>query len=220
MKMKTIVILSLMALMSIGISAEERTTSATVYRQFKPSVITLKSGKTLKQSLTNVFLKNSSLVYLQGEYTMEANMDNIQAVAFDDRHYININNQLAYFIDSVGANKLYRIDLLDIVSYNQQLRNNINISNMGFENGGISTTTMDLNSEEDYKFPIFSNYYYFYNGEYVKVHEREISRRLPKNDKELRRKYRTIIGLDSFSWTDEPSLMKLLEFITVGPAKE
>jgi hypothetical protein len=70
-----------------------------------------------------------------------------------------------------------------------------------------------LNTEDDYKFPIFSHYYYYYNGEVIKVHEREISNHLPK-DKELKRKYRTIIGLDSFRWTDEASLIKLLQAIS------
>lgn len=210
---KKTILLTVSALLGLIATAQERTTRATLYAQFKPSVITLKTGKTIQQSLTNISLKNSSLLYLQGEYTMEAKMETIAAVEFDNRKYVNINNQLAYMVDSVGPNILYRIDLFDLNAYNQQLRNNINISNLGFENGGISTTTTDLNTEEDYKLPIFSHYYYYYNGEVIKVHEREISRHLPK-DKELKRKYRTIIGLDDFRWTDEASLMKLLKAIS------
>jgi hypothetical protein len=211
---KKTILLTVLAMAGLIATAQQRTTQATLYNEFKPSVITLKNGHVVKQSLTNVFLKNSSLVYLQGEYTMEANMETIAKVEFPERTYININNQLAYLVDSVGENQLYRIDLFDLVAYKQQIRNNINISNMGFENGGITTTTMDLNSEDDYKFPIFSHYYFLYNGEFIKVHDREISRHLPK-DKDLRRKYRTIIGLDNFSWTDDKSLMQLLKAISV-----
>ena len=208
------ILLTMFAMVALTCTAQKRTTQATLYNQFKPSVITLKNGQKVKQSLTNVFLKNSSLVYLKGEYTMEANMDNIIAVEFDDRSYTNINNQLAYVVDSVGENILYRIDLLDLVAYNQQIRNNINISNMGFENGGITTTTMDINGEDDYKFPVISNFVYYYNGAFVKAHERDLSHVLPK-DKDLKRKYRTIIGMDDFSWTDGKSLVKLLKAITV-----
>ena len=43
---------------------QERTTMATLYPEFKPSVIYLTDGRKLNQNLTNVFLKNSSLVYL------------------------------------------------------------------------------------------------------------------------------------------------------------
>jgi hypothetical protein len=211
---KKAILLTMFVMAALMGTAQKLTTQATLYRQFKPSVITLKSGSKIKQPLTNVFLKNSSLVYLHGEYTMEANMETIARVEFDDRNYININNQLAYLVDSVGTNQLYRIDLFDMNAYNQHIRNNINISNMGFEGGGLTTTTMDLNNEDDFKFPIFSHFYYLYNGEFVKVHEREISRCLPK-DKDLKRKYRSIISLDSFSWNDEKSLMQLLEAISV-----
>ena len=196
---KKTILLTMFVMAALVSTAQQRTTQATLYKQFKPSVITLKTGRTINQSHTNVFLKNGSLVYLNGEYTMEANMETIAAVEFDDRKFINIKNQLAYMVDSVGSNILYRIDLLDLNAYNQNLRNNINISNMGFESGAITTTSMDLNSEDDYKLPIFSHYYFFYNGEFVKVHERDISRVLPK-DKDLKRKYRTIIGMDDFSW--------------------
>jgi hypothetical protein len=211
---KKTILLTMFVMAALICTAQKRTTQATLYKQFKPSVITLKTGRTIKQPLTNIFLKNGSLVYLNGEYTMEANMETIAAVEFDDRKYININNQLAYMVDSVESNLLYRIDLLDINAYNQNLRNNVNISNMGFESGAITTTTMDLNSEDDYKLPLFSHFYFLYNGEFVKVHEREVSRVLPK-DKEIKRKYRTIIGMDDFSWNKEKSLMQLLKAITV-----
>ena len=89
---KKIIIAVLMVAMSLGSFAQQRTTRLTLYRQFKPSTITLKTGQKIKQSLTNVFLKNSTLVYLKDEYTMEANMDNIAAVEFDDRTFVNINN--------------------------------------------------------------------------------------------------------------------------------
>jgi hypothetical protein len=216
---KKTILLTMFVMAALFGTAQKRTTQATLYKQFKPSVITLKTGRTINQPLTNVFLKNGSLVYLNGELTMEANMETIAAVEFDDRKYINIDNQLAYMVDSVGSNILYRIDLLDIVAYNQNIRNNINISNMGFESGAITTTSMDLNSEDDYKLPVFSHFYFFYNGEFVKVHEREVSRVLPK-DKDVKRKYRTIIGMDNFSWTNDKSLMQLLEAITVKEGEQ
>lgn len=216
---KKTILLTVFVMAALVCTAQKRTTQATLYKQFKPSVITLKTGRTLNQPLTNVFLKNGSLVYLNGEVTMEANMETIAAVEFDDKKFININNQLAYMVDSVGSNILYRIDLLDINAYNQNIRNNINISNMGFESGAITTTSMDLNSEDDYKLPIFSHFYFFYNGEFVKVHEREVSRVLPK-DKDIKRKYRTIIGMDNFSWNNNESLMQLLKAITVKEGEQ
>jgi len=203
--------LTLLLLMSMVASAQKRTTMSTLYREFKPSVITLKDGRTLNQSLTNVFLKNSSLLYLKGEYTMEANMDNIVAVKFDDRSFININGQLAYLIDSVGQNRLFCVELFDQETYERNLHNNVNISSLSLGGDQMSTTTVDLNNEEDYKFPVFKHYYYLLDDKFVRVHERDISRSI---NKERRTMMKRIISLPDFSWQNEHSLLQLLKAIT------
>lgn len=190
---------------------QERTTMATLYPEFKSSVIYLADGRKLNQSLTNVFLKNSSLVYLKGTYTMEANMDNIARVEFDDRQFDVIEKQLAELVDSVGDNAVYRVDYLDMDAYQRQLKNNINISNISLGDQ-ISTSTVDLNNEEDYKFPLVHKYYMRYGGETFNVHEREIWRRLPK-DKDVRRMFKTIISQPDFSWTRDESVSQLLRAI-------
>ena len=194
-----------------SIAAQERTTMATLYREFKPSVIYLTDGRKLNQSLTNVFLKNSSLVYLKGTFTMEANMDNIARVEFDDRQFDVIDGQLAELVDSVGSDAVYRVDYLDMDAYQAGLRNNINISNISLGEQ-ISTTTVDLNNEEDYKFPLVHKYYMRYGGETFHVHEREIWRRLPK-DKDVKRMFKTIITKSDFSWTSDESVSELLRAI-------
>ena len=212
---KKLILTTLLVVFSLGLFAQQRTTQLTLYKQFKPSTITLKNGKKIKQEFTNVFLKNSSLVYLQGDNTMEANMANIAKVEFDDRSFTNVNNQLAYIIDSVGSNILYRVDIFDLEAYNQQLRNNVNINAIpSFTGDMISTTATDLNNEGDYTLPVFPHFFILYNGEIIRAHEREVSRHLPK-DKEVNRKYRTVIDMKGFSWTDNKSLSDLLKAITV-----
>jgi hypothetical protein len=184
---------------------------ATLYREFRPSTITLKDGRTLKQSLTNVFLKNSSLLYLKGEYTMEANMENIVAVDFDDRSFVNLNGQLAFLIDSVGKNRLFCIELFDQETYERNLRNNVNISSVTFGGDQLSTSTVDLNNEDDYKLPVFRHYYYLLDGAFVKVHERELMRKISKEQRTMMKR---IIGLPDFSWQSESSLLQLLKAIS------
>ena len=84
----------IMMLVAQTLCAQIRTTQLTAYKQFKPSTITLKDGRELKQPLTNIFLKNSSLLYMSGANSMEANMENILSVKFDDRFYIKIDTML------------------------------------------------------------------------------------------------------------------------------
>ena len=199
-------VILLLTITSLTVTAQRRTTMATQYREFKPSVITLKDGRRLPQPLTNVFLKNSSLLYLSGTLTKEANMDNVAAVEFDDRHYITINRQLAYIVDSTGHYPLYCIELFDLESYERNLRNNNNFTNIEIGDQ-LSTTTVDLNTEEDHKFPVFRHFYTFYNGKFVRMHERDLWRELPKEKRHI---FKSVTSLDTFSWTDEASLIQLL----------
>ena len=216
MKKLLLTILAVATVLTAG--ADKRTTMATLYREFKPSVVYLNDGRKLKQSLTNVFLKNSSLLYLKGTYTMEANMDNIVRVEFDDRTFEVVEKQLAVVVDSLRGNTVYRVDYLDMEAYQTHLKNNINISSMSLGDQ-ISTTTVDLNNEEDYKFPLVHKYYMLYNGELFHLHEREIWRRLPKQG-DARRMFKTIIRQESFSWTSDESVRQLLRAIVEGSERQ
>ncbi|MBR6998584.1 MAG: hypothetical protein IKI19_07265 [Prevotella sp.] len=213
--MKKIITLALMMLITASAMAQRKTLSATLYKEFRPSVITFTDGHKSRQSLTNVFLKNSTLLFPKGEFTMEANMDNILAVDFEgDRSFVNIENKLAYFVDSYKNNALYCIELFDQEAYERNLKNNVNISNLdlsSINNDIISTTTIDLNNEEDYKLPVFRHFYMKLDGNYVKVHERTLLRMLPKQKRTMMKR---IMAMPGFSWQNEESLMQLLKVIT------
>ena len=146
---------------------------------------------------------------------MEANMDNILAVDFEgDRSFVNIENKLAYFVDSYKNNALYCIELFDQEAYERNLKNNVNISNLdlsSINNDIISTTTIDLNNAEDYKLPVFRHFYMKLDGNYVKVHERTLLRMLPKQKRTMMKR---IMAMPGFSWQNEESLMQLLKVIT------
>ena len=196
--------------MAMPAKGQWRTTQATRYNEFRPSLITFSDGHQSRQQLTNIFLKNSSLVYLSGEYTMEANMDNIVAVDFDDRSYQKIGRQLAWRVDTIGRNGLYCVELFDMESYERNLKNNVNFSNIDVGDQ-ISTTTVDLNNEDDYKLPVFRHYYFQLGGVYIKVHERELNRHLSRDQRTMMKR---IVGTPDFSWQSERSLMQLLKAIS------
>jgi len=196
-----------MLLAAQSLCAQVRTAKLSVYKQFKPSIIQLKDGRQIRQSLTNIFLKNSSLLYLQGDQPMEANMDNIISVKFDDRLYVKIDTLLCYQVDTVGNDALYRATIIDQVAYRQQLKNNQVITSMDLGEQ-ISTATIDLSTEEDYMFPLIDIFYYRLNGKFVRVHERNLGRVL---NKEQRRIMKTHIMLPDFSWSDEKMLLKMLK---------
>ena len=71
-------------------------------------------------------------------------------------------------------------------------------------------TTIDINDVKDIHFPVIPLYYYRINDQFVLVHERNLKRFF---DKENRRRMESVMNLPDFSWTDEKSLLKILEII-------
>lgn len=190
--------------------AQETTTKLTLFNEFKPAIIHLSSGN-VNHSLTNVSLKNASLLYLSGTYTMEANMDNVLAVELEGHSFVKIEKKLAECLDTIGENQLFCTTIIDMPAYEQLLRNNKNITNLDFSNNMTSYTTIDIDNEISKQLPVINIFYYRYNGKIIRVHEREIWNRLPKDKRHI---YKSIISLPDFSWTKRASLVQLLKAIS------
>jgi hypothetical protein len=205
MKLSSLFIITLISVQSAF--GQDRTTKLTVYPEFKPSVIELADGRILKEKFTNIFLKNSSLLYMSGTVTKEAYMANIKSVKFDDRLYVKVDTLLAYEVDSVGNDALYCATVIDQEAYRQNLRNNQVMTNISLSDQ-VSTTSVDLSNEGDYLFPLINIYYYRLNGKFVRCHDRSLSNVL---NKEKKRMLRTFVHMDDFSWSDQKSLIELLK---------
>lgn len=215
MKRLTAIVLGMMIACS-ALWAQDATKKLTLYRDFKPATILLTNGQVTRIALANVFLKNAALLYKRGDNTMEAYMRTIKSVKIGEEWFVNIDNKLAQLIDSVGQNRLYCITELDLDAYSAILRNNRNITANSFQDmvdGGdqLSYSTIDLEAPEDVLLPIIRHYYFLYNGELVKAHEREISRKLPKAKRHI---YKSVMSLSDFSWVDADCLLKMLKAIS------
>ena len=205
MKLSSLFIITLISVQSAF--GQDRTTKLTVYPEFKPSVIELADGRILKEKFTNIFLKNSSLLYMSGTVTKEAYTANIKSVKFDDRLYVKVDTLLAYEVDSVGNDALYCATVIDQEAYRQNLRNNQVMTNISLSDQ-VSTTSVDLSNEHDSLLPHINIYYTGLNGKFVRCHDRSLSNVL---NKEKKRMLRTFVHMDDFSWSDQKSLIELLK---------
>lgn len=213
--MKKLVLLStVFFLTTIKVAAQEVTPQLTVFPEFRPATVYMADGKKLDIPMANIFLKNSSLLYISGELTKEVDTKNLLRVDFKDQSYIRIDSVLAYRVDTVGANALFCAKVLDLKAYKQQIANNSNITNLDLNDlatmNMFQYTTIDINDVKDIHFPVIPLYYYRINDQFVLVHERNLKRFF---DKENRRRMESVMNLPDFSWTDEKSLLKILEII-------
>ena len=192
-----------------SLMAQQTTTAVTVYREFKPAKVLLASGKSTKVALANIFLKNSTLLYKHGTETMQAKTSTIQRVEFDDRTYYRIDSLLAYQVDTIGSDALFRTERIDFEAYNQERINNVEITSLSLGEV-MQYTTRDIDSEQDIHFPLESLFYFRIGGKYILAQERSVARAL---NKEKRRMMKSAMLDPAFSWTSEQSLMKMLEMI-------
>lgn len=199
---------------ALRVAAQEVTPKLTAFPEFRPATAYMADGKKLEIPMANIFLKNSSLLYISGDLTKEASTKNLMRVDFKDRSYIRIDSVLAYQIDTVGSKALYCAKVLDLKAYKQLLANNQNITNLNLNDltsmNVLQYTTVDIGDAQDIHFPVIPLYYYKINNKYVFVHERHLKRFF---DKENRRRMESVMNLPGFSWTDESFLLKILEVI-------
>ena len=213
--MKKLVLSAIVLLMAaMRVAAQEVTPQLTAFPEFRPATVYMADGKKMEIPMANIFLKNSSLLYISGELTKEANIKNLLRVDFKDRSYIRIDSVLAYQIDTVGSNALFCAKVLDLKAYHQLIRNNSNITKLDLNDlssmNMFQFTTIDLQDTKDIHFPVIPIYYYRIGNKFVLVHERHLKRAF---DKENRRRMESVMNLPGFSWTDEKSLLKILEVI-------
>ena len=191
--------------------AQRKTLMATIYQQNKTATVILVDGRKIKVPNSNVFLKNASLIYFEGGHAKEARMDIISSVEFDDRKFVNIENRLAYFVDSIKGNSLYCVDLIDMDAFERALKNNVNYTFIDITSERMESFTNNLNTEDDFIFPLSSTYYFLLDGKIVPANDRDLYRTL---NKERYRIMKTAISDPAFSWTDPKSLMRLLNMIS------
>ena len=207
--MKRLVLFLLLATSALTMSAQPTTTSLTEYHSFQPATIHLVDGKKLKVGFANIFLKNSSLLYMSGQDTKEANLKTLTKVEFKDRTYYRIDSVLAYQVDTINHQPLYCAKRIDVVAWRGMLINNRQLSNIDLGDM-ITYSANNLADQQDIHFPLINVYYLQINGKYVLAHERNLKRVL---NKEKRRLLESVMSEPGFSWTSEASLLKLLKYI-------
>lgn len=191
------------------LSAQNVTNRVTTYQDFKSAIVLLANGNALKVGKANIFLKNSSLVYKSGAKVLQANMNNVSEVKFDDRHYVKIDSVMAYRVDTIGENGLYCATVIDMEAYNMQIANKRQITNLEISSQ-VSLTAL-VSPEDEQEYPLNDYYYFEYNGKFVRAMELYVLRSVPKAKRRL---FWAIVREPGFSWTNKDSLMRLLQTIS------
>ena len=206
---RSIIVISLMFVV-LGIQAQEVSRRVTEYEEFKPAVIHLATGKDISTPKANIFLKNSTLLYVSGAKTKEAFTESLKSVDFDDRTYYRVDTLLAYKVDSVGTNVLFCARLIDMHALSQMISSRRQITNIDVGDQITATSLRKVDGDE-FDYPIVNQYYLLCGGKIVRAREHDVLRATPKA---RRRAFWSTVREAGFQWSSEESLMKLLKAIS------
>ena len=189
-----------------------------MFNDFQPAIIKFKDGKESVHKQTNIFLKNSTLIYKKmptGEI-MEASMPVVSGLTIGERNFVNVKNQLAEVITTEGKASLVRVRTIDIETMKGEYLNNSTITNSSMLDDlsagraigeSMSTTRIDGADDEE-PYPLMDTYYYVAGNKVTLAHERAVKLVIKKDQ---RKDYQIAISTD-FNWARQEDLVKLLKF--------
>lgn len=195
-------------LIAWGQKAIGTSTRTTLYETFQPAKIILSSGKVIFQKQANIFLKDASLLFKNGNQNMRANMTQIQEVEFADDRYVCIESMLAAVVDTVNGNKILRTTTIDLEAFRKMAINDRVVSSLSLGGDQVSMSSISLTDESDMEYPLINSYYFEVDGNVFKAHERVVYRRLPKNKRDRLQFY---MDMPDFDWGDRTSLRQVLK---------
>jgi hypothetical protein len=189
-----------------------------MFHDFQPAIIKFKDGKESVHKQTNIFLKNSTLIYKKmptGEI-MEASMPVVAGLTIGERNFVNVKNQLAEVITTEGKASLVRVRTIDIETMKGEYLNNSTITNSsmlddlsaGRAIGESMSTTRIEGADDEEPYPLMDTYYYVAGNKVTLAHERAVKLVIKKDQ---RKDYQIAISMD-FNWARQEDLVKLLKF--------
>ena len=84
------------------------------------------------------------------------------------------------------------------------------LNNYGLGGATFADNTIDATDKSELQFPLVPVYFYRLDNTFVRVHERNLKRALPK---EKRRIMESVMNMPDFNWSNEKYLMMILEKI-------
>ena len=192
---------------------QERSSTPFANSEFKRAKILQPFGKFVWAD-ANIYLKDASLCFMDGDTIKKAYVDKVIAVQFDSATYRKVEDgQMGLVVAEKNYNCLVRVRTIDMKQYTEEHDGTQNAAYFEFDGlGRMGNAFIDLNNapflEEGY--PVKDKYYFIVKGKCVVANESHIEREVSKkhmND------FKTLMRDRWWSWRDEESLKMLLEYL-------
>lgn len=192
---------------------QERSATPFANAEFKRAKILQPFGKFVWAE-ANILLKDASLCFIENDTIKKAYVDKIIAVQFDSATYRKVENkQMGLVVAEKGYNCLIRVRTIDMKQYTEEHDGTQNAGYLEFDGiGRMQNEFIDLHNEAflEKGYPVKDKYYFIVKGKCVVANESHVEREISKQHMD---EFKKLMRDQWWSWRDEESLKKLLEFL-------
>lgn len=187
-----------------------RSSSIFVYPEFQDAKVRQSFGRFAKAK-ANIYLKDASLVYMEGDKIMKAYTKGIFGVIFNDTtEYVKVDSAMARVVAKQGSNSLLCRTTVNMARYREEESGS---TGMDFFEMPDNNVFMEMNEDRrdgDLGLPLQDHYFFKSKGFIFPANESAFKKSM---DQGQRQAFEVLMTNRFWSWKDPESLKMLLDFL-------
>ena len=207
----------LIALLALGYTARaqqvqelRRSRSIFLFPEFQDAKIKQSFGRYAKAK-ANIYLKDGSLMYMEGDKIMRAYTKNIFGVTFGDTlEFVKVDSVMARVVARDGYNALLCLTTVNMARYREEESGGSDLDYFQLENFNVFMTLNEDRRDDDLGIPLQDKYFFSAKGFVFPANETAFKKAISK---EQQQPFKVLMENRFWSWKDPESLKMLLDFL-------
>ena len=207
----------LIALLALGYTARaqqvqelRRSRSIFLFPEFQDAKIKQSFGRYAKAK-ANIYLKDGSLMYMEGDKIMRAYTKNIFGVTFGDTlEFVKVDSVMARVVARDGYNALLCLTTVNMARYREEESGGSDLDYFQLENFSVFMTLNEDRRDDDLGIPLQDKYFFSAKGFVFPANETAFKKAISK---EQQQPFKVLMENRFWSWKDPESLKMLLDFL-------
>lgn len=214
MKQFVIILITLLALGHTARAQQvqelRRSRSIFLFPEFQDAKIKQSFGRYAKAK-ANIYLKDGSLMYMEGDKIMRAYTKNIFGVTFGDTlEFVKVDSVMARVVARDGYNALLCLTTVNMARYREEESGGSDLDYFQLENFNVFMTLNEDRRDDDLGIPLQDKYFFSAKGFIFPANETAFKKAISK---EQQQPFKVLMENRFWSWKDPESLKMLLDFL-------
>ncbi len=189
---------------------DKRTHNIFIFPEFKEAKVLQPFGRFTKTK-ANIFLKASTLCFIQDGKIMEAYIKNVLGVEFDSVRYMKVNDtQMGRVVSEKGYNQLLCVTTINEKKLKDETVGGDNLPFLEITDAGAFLELDGQAFEFNKGFPLTDKYYFRIKGTVIPANESNFKKYVRP---EMKNAFKRLMNDKFWSWKDPESLTQLFTYL-------